>query len=90
MVSWTPSPIERLAASTKAPKITPRVVRIVRSFCCQSAATGRIRRSVNRNEGHSGLGLNLFGREHLAIPEPDHSVGATGGEFLVVRDQDER
>ena len=33
IVRWTPSLIDRLAASTNAPKRTPRVVRPVRIFC---------------------------------------------------------
>ena len=50
IVCWTPSPIERLAESTNAPKITPSVVRIVRSFCCHNAARGMTSKSFSRTE----------------------------------------
>lgn len=50
IVRWTPSSIERLAASTNAPKTTPMVVRHVRSFCRPREPRGRRSTSVQRTK----------------------------------------
>src|SRR4051812_35624946 len=89
IVCWTPSSIDRLAASTNAPKTTPRVVRQVRIFCWRSDARGNRSRSSQRTRRSSLRSRSDAPGRESAVDQPDDPVGAGRRQLLVVGDEDE-
>src|SRR5438132_10897679 len=86
MVSRTPWSMDRLAASTKLPKITPSVVSRVRAFCCHKAERARPRMSAIRMRSF----LRGGSIDQLSVFEPEYPIGAIAGQLFVMSDQEER
>src|SRR5580700_10605212 len=85
-VSCTPWPIDRLAASTKLPKTTPKVVSSVRNFCCHMAASGNANKSPKRTAAPRSNDSGY----HLPVLEPHDAIGARAGQVFVVGDEHQR
>src|SRR5262249_54640941 len=76
------------AASTNAPKRTPRVVRQVRNFCWPSEARGNRSRSIQGTK-RSSIHSRLFAAcRDLAVDQSDDPVRAARRQLFVMSDED--